>query len=110
VDADAFRLFGKWLCTDSFHISTGLDTHVRDSPTEMYWIESSACYALSAMLQASTFTDATIDAFDHRMEIRLILPLNWGSGLTLERKRALHTAAYVAISLSIHEIAKSALV
>jgi len=70
VDADAFRLYAKWLYTGRFHLSVGPNTHVRDSPTELHWDEMSACYALSTTIQASAFGDATIDAFIGRMIIR----------------------------------------
>ncbi|KAH6196011.1 hypothetical protein HBI15_218070 [Parastagonospora nodorum] len=75
VDADAFRLYAKWLYTGRFHLSIGPDTYVRDNSTEMHWDEMSACYALSATIQASAFGDATIDAFIGRMIIRNDSPI-----------------------------------
>lgn len=75
ADANAFRLFAKWLYTGRFHLLTGPDKHVRDNPREMHWDEISACYALFATLQASAFSDATIDAFIRRMEIHDDTPI-----------------------------------
>jgi hypothetical protein len=77
VDANAFRLYAKWLYTGRFHLSNGPATHIREgSPTELHWDEISACYALSASLEASAFGDATIDVFIRRMEIRNDSPID----------------------------------
>ena len=71
TDASAFSIYAKWLYTGRFHLATGASTQTPGgSPNEMCWDEMSNCYALSDFLQATDFSDATIDAFTRRMEIR----------------------------------------
>ncbi|KAF2827996.1 hypothetical protein CC86DRAFT_445065 [Ophiobolus disseminans] len=65
ADASAFSIYAKWPYTGRFHLATSPDTQTPNgSPNDMCWDEMSACYALS------DFSDATIDAFTRRMEIR----------------------------------------
>jgi hypothetical protein len=51
TDADAFKLYAKWLYSRRFYPADEPDTNVREGcPTELHWDEMSACYALKASI------------------------------------------------------------
>jgi hypothetical protein len=74
ADTNAFRIYAKWLYTGRYHLLSGPNTHVPGSATD--WNEISVCYALSNFLQARGFSNATVDAFTRRMEIRNDAPID----------------------------------
>lgn len=75
-DANAFSLFAKWLYSGRLHLLSG-----PDSPNEVHGDELMRCYILSEQLEASAFSDATIDAFIRRMKLRNDSPLDFAKWL-----------------------------
>jgi hypothetical protein len=68
ADADAFRLYSKWLYTGRFHVTAGEDFQILDNAQkDLHWDDLSACYALAGSLQSLDFADATMDAFIRRI-------------------------------------------
>jgi hypothetical protein len=69
ADANAFRIYAKSLYTGRYHLWSGRNTNAPSSTNNLTWDELSVCYTLSHFLQAGDFSDATIDAFTHRMQL-----------------------------------------
>jgi hypothetical protein len=76
ANTNAFRTYAKWLYTGRRHLLSGSNPTAQDVETGSHWDEISACYELSHFLQARDFSDATIDAFTHRMKLHNDAPID----------------------------------
>lgn len=77
MDTNAFKLFSKWLYTGYFHFPGATTTQATNGlHSKSLWDKLVSCYGMSVLIQASSFADATIDAFITQMKISNTSPVD----------------------------------